>query len=403
MLAHLCSRMELKFALAHCNYQLRGEESDQDEEFVRNYGKKLNKEIFIKRFYTDTYAKNNKVSIQVSARELRYQWFSELAEQESASFILTAHHADDMLETFLINLSRGTGIKGLTGIPAKSGTLRRPLLVFSRQQIMEYAEKQNLTWREDSSNKELYYLRNRVRHQIVPGLKELHPTFLENFLSTTTHLKGSLAILDGYITDIKSALFKEDGDTWRIQVQELSKLKPLKPIVYAFFEEYGFKEWDNIVDLLTASSGKQVLSKTHRLVKDRTELLLAPLSVQDELQFDFLIDTDNLDHPVPMKIDRVDQIGETSKRILYVDKETLNNRLQVRKWKKGDYFYPLGMKGKKLLSKYFKDEKLNAFEKENQWLLFSGDKLVWVIGRRADERFKVRPDSREILKFSLIE
>ena len=403
VLTHLCSRLEMDFDLAHCNFRLRGDESNDDEEFVREYGDQLNKKVFVKHFDTDIYADTNKLSIQVAARELRYSWFEELAQKEQKSAVLTAHHADDMLETFLINLSRGTGIKGLTGIPAKSGIIRRPLLAFTRKEILAYAEEQELSWREDSSNKEQYYLRNKVRHQIVPVLKEMHPTFLDNFMQTLNHLKGSFSILDQYTADLKKSLFRKDGETWRISVEDLSKLEPLKPFIYMLFEEYGFREWDNVTDLLSASSGKQIYSKSHRLVRDRSDLLLAPLTSQEETSFEFSLETAALDHPVPMRIEQVDLIGDTSKSILYVDKETLNNRLEVRKWKKGDYFYPLGMQGKKLLSKYFKDEKLNALEKESQWLLFSGEKLVWVIGRRADERFKVKPDSKKILRFSLIE
>ena len=403
VLAHLCARLRMDFVLAHCNYQLRAEESDGDETFVDDLGKKLDKEVFVKRFNTDTYAEKNKLSIQLAARELRYRWFHEISKQESKKYILTAHHLDDNLETFLINLSRGTGIKGLTGIPERSGKIRRPLLVFSRDQILHYARDNNLKWREDSSNKELYYLRNRIRHQIVPELKELHPTFEQNFLDTLLHLKGSLSILEQQKKVLKAELFKKDGAFWRISVDQLKALDPLKPYLYLLFEEYGFREWDNVMDLLSASNSKQILSKTHRLVRDRTELLLSPLAPSGQESFHFSLDTMQLKHPVAIKIEPVDRIEETSKSILYVDKETLNNRLEVRKWKKGDYFYPLGMKGKKLLSKYFKDEKFNALEKESQWLLFSGDNLVWVIGHRADERFKVRPDSNSILRFSLIE
>ena len=403
VLAHLCSRLKIDFALAHCNFQLRDDESDRDEEFVQDLGTRINKEVFVKTFNTGTYANKNKLSIQVAARELRYGWFKELAGQTGSAFVLIAHHADDMLETFIINLSRGTGIKGLSGIPSSSGIIRRPLLLFSKAQILHYAEQNELEWREDSSNKEYYYLRNKIRHQIIPLLKELHPTFLNNFLRTQEHLKGISALLNENTTRLKSALFRQEGENWHIAIDDLSALEPLDPLLYTLFEEYGFTEWDNVRALLSASCGKQIFSKTHRLVRDRRELILAPVSTHVDQPFEFSLDTTETGGPIPMEITSVDGIGETSKSILYVDKETLNNRLEVRKWKKGDYFYPLGMKGKKLISKYFKDERLNALEKEDQWLLFSGEELVWVIGRRADERFKVRPESQSILRFSLIE
>ena len=402
VLAHLCSRMGLNISLAHCNYQLRGEESQEDENFVRNLANNLTCNIYVNHFDTEVYADLYKQSIQMAARELRYSWFRELVSEGHGDFILTAHHADDDLETFIINLSRGTGIRGLSGIPESKGPVRRPMLGFSREEISDYAQTNAIEWREDSSNLEKYYLRNKIRHDIVPLLKGLNSAFLENFKDTQENLTGVETIFTQHIEDLKGFLFQPYAKGWKIEVEALQKLKPNKAYLHALFNEYGFSELKNLEDLLTASSGKELISNSHRLIRDRDALILAPLEDLSADIFYFRPEMGKIQGPVPMLIDSVDDISKDNKDILYVDKETLNHRLEVRKWKKGDYFYPLGMKGKKLVSKFFKDEKYNALEKEDQWLLFSGGELVWIIGKRADERFKVGPDTTEILRFQLM-
>ena len=403
VLVDLCVRLGMDISIAHCNFKLRGDESSEDEKFVSRLAEKHKIKIHVKSFDTKRYASFNKLSIQMAARELRFAWFRELSLQSGDSPVLTAHHADDNLETFLINLSRGTGIKGLSGIPRRSGCIVRPLLNFSRQEIMDYAVEHHMKWREDSSNKEKNYLRNRIRLDIVPQLKNLHPKFLENFKRTQSHLKEVVSLIDHQLFELRPTLFLPYRGGWQIPVESLKKLYPLDTYLYAFFQEYGFTELNNLKELLEASSGKELRSRTHRLIKDRATLILVPIEERKELSFEFKPEEGKIKGPVPMRIDKVSAITEGANDILYVDKETLNQRLQVRKWKKGDYFYPLGMKGRKLVSKFFKDEKLNALQKEDQWLLFSGDKLVWVIGRRADDRFKVGPQTREILRFQLIE
>ena len=402
VLAHLCSRSSLNISLAHCNFQLRGEESSEDEKFVQKLADNLGFKYYVKYFDTNEYADINKQSVQMAARELRYSWFRELIAEGHGDFILTAHHADDDLETFIINLSRGTGIRGLSGIPSSQGSIRRPLLNFSREEISNYALSNAIEWREDSSNLEKYYLRNKIRHDIVPLLKGLNPAFLENFKDTQENLKGVEAIFADHIKDLKGRLFQSYATGWRIEVDILKSLKPTKAYLHALFYEYGFSELKNIEDLLTASSGKELRSSTHRLIRDRNHLILAPLGDLSSENYQFRPEMGEIQGPVPMLIDTVDDITKDNKDILYVDKETLNHRLEVRKWKKGDYFYPLGMKGRKLVSKFFKDEKYNALEKEDQWLLFSGGELVWIIGKRADERFKVGPHTTEILRFQLM-
>jgi len=401
VLAHLCYQCKLDFTLAHCNFKLRGEESNQDEHFVRELAKKMNKSFLVKEFETHEYVKNRKVSIQMAARDLRYEWFSQLMKERQIKTLVTAHHADDNLETFIINLSRGTGIKGLIGIPSRTRTIARPLLAFSRTQIMEFANSEEITWREDQSNAETKYLRNKIRHEIVPILKELHPTFLKNIIETQKHLQQIGDISDYHIGQIKEELFIKDNEVIRIKIEALQALKPLEAYIHALFIEYGFTEWEDLQHLLTAMSGKVVYSKTHRLVKDRDVLLLSSISDKVETQYEIVESCAQIENPINLSISNVDLIEETGPNVLYVDKETLKYPMTLRKWHKGDYFYPLGMRGRKKISKYFKDEKVDVIAKEKQWLLCSGDDIIWVVGKRADDRYKITNSSKKILKIVL--
>jgi tRNA(Ile)-lysidine synthase len=402
VLAHLCAQSGYDFALAHCNFQLRGEESKQDAIFVQNLADQLDIPFYIKSFDTNTYVNKTKQSIQIAARELRYRWFAELIKTEGYARVLTAHHADDALETFMINLSRGTGLDGLTGIPAHTELAYRPMLIFSRNDIELFARNQKLAWREDSSNRERVYLRNKVRHELVPVLRELHPTFLQNFQKTQLNLQAVKAIIEGHREQIENELFRQCEGYWSISIESLKRLQPQKAYLYILFSDFGFTDWESMTTLLDAPSGKQIRSSTHRLIKDRDALLLARLEKEDDKIYFINAQAGEIDRPVSLVIDEVKSLGELSDRILYVDKETLNHRLEIRKWRKGDYFYPLGMKGKKMVSKFYKDLKMNTLEKEGQWLLFSGDRLVWVIGRRADDRFKIDPHTKNILRIQWV-
>jgi len=403
VLAHLCIKIDLTIALAHCNFGLRGTESDEDQQFVQNMAGTLQAPYFVTHCDTVKYVKENKVSIQVAARELRYNWFKDLLKNKQYGYVATAHHLDDSLETFIINLSRGTGIEGLKGIPEKTGQIVRPLLPFTREEIQAFAIEEQLQWREDSSNKETKYLRNKVRHHIVPLFKEVHPTFLENFKTSQTYIKDSAAILGHHLQEVKQRLFEPYENGYKISVQELQALHPNKGYLHGLFNTYGFTAWKDISTLLNSMSGKEVTSATHRLIKDREFILLQRIMDVDTSYYEVDLMNGGVTAPVSIKIESVAKITQTGKPILYADKETLNSKLIVRKWKKGDYFHPLGLQGKKKVSKFFKDEKMDAVAKENQWLLCSGDDIVWIIGRRADDRFKVLPKTKTILKFTVAE
>ncbi len=320
VLAHLCEQLNLNFALAHAHFGLRGVESDQDASFVKDLANKYNKKYFVKHFNTEVYATNNKVSIQVAARELRYAWFEEIRQAENFSFCVTAHHADDNLETFLINLSRGTGLRGLIGIPEKTGVLARPLLPFNRAAILEYANDQQLIWREDSSNLEKKYLRNKIRHDLIPVLKSLHPRFMDNFKQSQGFLRGNSEILQKHLEEVRDRCFQEEEGWVKIRLAPLSSLLPRQAYLHGLLGSYGFKEWSDVEALLNAIPGKQVLSDSHRLIKARDYLILQPIPMKMEEEYTLKLTLGTITEPVHLMIEEVAKMGALSANVLYVDK-----------------------------------------------------------------------------------
>ena len=403
VLVHLCHNLGLNMALAHCNFNLRGNESDVDEDFVLQLAENLDLEVFVESFDTEAYAKENKRSIQMAARELRYTWFEELAEQLHFHYILTAHHADDNLETFLINFTRGTGLEGLTGIPSINGKFVRPLLPFSREMIEAYAKTNHIKWRDDSSNASTKYLRNKLRHEVIPILKDINPSLLDSFQNTLHNLQGISDIVEDKMSDmIKEGVIKLTDFGFQLDIEKIKKHNNVKAYLYQFLQDYGFKEWDDVVNLLDSQSGKQVLSHEWRLVKHRGHLLLSGLNSETNGEI-FISEEDNniVTSLGTLVFEEVDQFFEADSQIIFVDKASLVFPLTLRKWQEGDVFCPLGMTGKKKVSKYFKDEKLSLIEKENSLLLCSENNIVWIVGRRADDRFKVTESTKSILKIEI--
>lgn len=403
VLTHLCHKLKLNIALAHCNFNLRGDESDADEDFVLQLAENLDLEVFIESFDTNTYANENNVSIQMAARELRYNWFEELAEQLNFDYVLTAHHADDNLETFLINFTRGTGLDGLTGIPEINDVFVRPLLPFSSENIKNYANNNNIKWRDDSSNASTKYLRNKLRHDVVPILKEINPSLLQSFENTLSNLQDSKDIVNDKIKDlIKEGVIKLTATGFKLNIKQIKKHDNPKAYLYRFLNEFGFSEWNDIVNLLDAQSGKYICSNEWRLIKDREHLLLSEINTKAQENIIISETANKVETPLGMLFfDEADAIFGKRTNIIYVDKTKLSYPLTVRKWEEGDVFYPLGMTGKKKLSKYFKDEKLSLLDKENIWLLCSENNIVWVINKRADNRFRVTENTKQILKIEL--
>lgn len=402
VLVHLLHELNYAIALAHCNFQLRGLESFGDQNFVREYAQLKEIPLFLTQFDTEAFAKDYKLSIQIAARELRYNWFYELLETESYDYIITAHHADDVIETFIINLSRGTGLDGLVGIPAQNDKIIRPLLPFSREEIQEYASQNQIQWREDSSNTSDKYLRNKIRHHIVPLLKELNPHFLESFEKTCSYLKESQELVEDAAVMVYQQVAQEEGETIRIDLKQLLRLPNYKSYLYQWLKEFGFTAWEDIYDLVESQSGKQIFSSDYRLLKDRMQLILSPIQEGDETVYLIEKDTQEIENPLMLVFSRVNEISKASHTTIFVDEDKLTFPLVLKRWEEGDSFQPFGMNGKtKKLSKLFKDEKLSLIEKENTWVLWSANEIVWVVGIRQDERFKIDDSTKKILKIDL--
>lgn len=399
VMTHLMKNTNYNCSLAHCNFKLRESESELDESFVEELGKQLDFPVHTISFNTISYAKENKISIQMAARNLRYQWFEKLAKETNADYIFTAHHKDDVLETFLINFTRGTGLDGLTGIPEINGKIIRPLLIFEREDIANYAKENNISWREDKSNSSTKYFRNKIRHTIVPVLKDLNPNLLKSFDSTLVNLQESQTLVKDRIRHLKKHVVSyEENETIRISIKKILELNNPKAHLYELLKPYNFTAWKDVVNLLNAQSGKQLFSKTHRLIKDRDELILTNSESNSDLGCLINEKTEKIEKPISLTLEKVDVLGDSDKNSIYIDKALLKFPLTVRKWEKGDYFYPIGMQGKKKLSKYFKDEKMSLLEKENTWLLCSDNEIVWIIGKRLDNRYKTTNKTLSILK-----
>ncbi len=394
----LCRESGLDFEVAHCNFNLRGHDSKKDADFVAEMGVKWDHTVHIKQFNTVAYSTSHKQSLQESARVLRYKWFADLLRERNLTITITAHHADDQLETFLINLIRGTGLEGLTGIPAAAKGIRRPLLPFDREEILAYAHDTKTPWREDASNTEEKYLRNRLRQSVIPNLKKADSRVLGNFEKSLDFLKGSRALLGNHIAEVRDRVLEREGEVVRFPLKALEQLSPLDPYLYELFRPYGFTDWQALRRLMDGISGKEIRSATHRLLRDRTALLLRPIQAQSHEIYQIYPQVSPNPSDLPMILSEVAHMEQAGQNVLYVDRETLKEGLQLRKWQKGDYFYPLGMSGRQKIAKYFKDHKFNLFEKEEQWILCSGDAIVWLVGHRPDERFKVTGQTKQILR-----
>ena len=423
VLCELCHQAGFEFKIAHCNFQLRGEESERDEVFVKSLGVKYSTETFIKKFDTEKYAEDKRISIQVAARELRYEWFEELIasamgnlepatkefyetsnEKYGTSYVLTAHHANDNIETLLMNFFKGTGIKGLQGIPVKHQKIVRPLLFAKREEIISFARENNLSFVEDSSNLSDKYTRNYFRNQLIPSIRKVFPEVDDNLLHGIERFKETGILYEQAIQFHKKKLLEYRGNEIHIPVLKLLKAEPLKTIIYETIKEYGFTahQTDEVVHLLKSNSGKYISSSTHKIIKDRKWIIISPhITLQAST---ILIDKD--DKKVVFgngeleikKINKSDIPLSTESSIAMLDAKEITFPLLLRKWKQGDYFYPLGMQKKKKLSRFFIDQKLSIADKERLWIIESNKRIIWVVGKRIDDRFKITGSTTNVLK-----
>lgn len=404
VLVHLFHELKYQIAITHCNFNLRGNESDADENFVKQFAKENQIPFHTISFQTEKYATENKLSIQLAARKLRYDWFNEVLVQENYDYITTAHHLDDQVETFLINFTRGTGLEGLTGIPSQNDKIIRPLLPFSREKIEIFAKENNIFWREDSSNSSNKYLRNKIRLDLIPILKELNPSFLDSFKNTLNHLSQSNDLLNEVSNEVYQKVVTSNNDVIEIDLSKLLEYKNYKGYLYQWLKKYDFTSWEDIYDLVHAQSGKQVFSEAHVVLKNRDKLIIFSKIEKEDIQEYFLNKNEkNLKVPLNISLCKVDNISNTTNNIIFVDEDKIQFPLIIRKKQEGDIFQPSGMEGKKKLSKYFKDEKYSLVDKEKQWVLASNDKVVWVIGKRADQRFLANNTTHNIIKIEITE
>ena len=434
VLCELCHDAGYNFEIAHCNFQLRGEESERDEKFVRELAKKYGIKIFVKRFETNEYAEKNKVSIQVAARELRYAWFDELLKEVSGDsdkqiisssdtllippsgvrglFLLTAHHANDNIETLLMNFFKGTGIKGLQGILPKQGKVIRPLLFAKKEDILSFIKDNNLEFVEDSSNNSDKYTRNYFRNQLIPSVQKVFPKMEDNLISNLERYSEIEILYQQSINLHKKKLLEQKGNEIHIPVLKLLKSQPLKTIIYEIIKEYGFTahQVNEVIGLLHSESGKYISSATHKIIRNRNWLIIAPVNTLEANHI--LINEDDaesdgcrIDFELgKLRIKNEELVNEkipSSPCIALLDAKNITFPLLLRKWKQGDYFYPLGMSGKKKLSKFFVDQKMSMTEKEKVWLIESNKRIIWVIGKRIDDRFKITEKTKNILSLSL--
>ena len=414
VLCALCAAEGYHFSIAHCNFKLRGEESDRDEAFVRALGLKYGVEVFVKEFDTLGIAAERKTSVEETARNLRYDWFKELTtcgrdpEKKDFDFLLTAHHADDNAETVLMNFLRGTGIKGLRGILPKHGNIIRPILFARRKEIEEFALQNNIDFITDSSNAASNYTRNFFRNDLIPAIEKVFPKVSENILNNIERFSGIEYLYEKSTDEIKENLVEKKGAETHIPVLKLAKTKPLGTVIYEIIKEYGFaaSQVSETEKLLTSESGKYIVSATHRILRNRKWLIIGPLQSADA-DVHHIIEEHTASVIFPGGEIKFTQclkpaVLSTNADTAYIDTAKLTYPLLLRKWKQGDYFYPLGMSKKKKLSRFFSDIKLSLAQKEKVWVIESDKKIVWVVGYRIDDRFKITALTKDILKQDLI-
>jgi len=436
VLCELCYQSGYNFAIAHCNFQLREEESERDEQFVKNLAEKYRVKIFIKKFDTEKVALKNRIGIQEAARKLRYDWFNEvvavgsepsaISDQQLAignrqsaigsnnthhspliTHILTAHHANDNVETLLMNFFKGTGITGLRGILPKHGNIIRPLLFATKEDIRSFAAENNLSFVEDSSNILDKYTRNFFRHHVIPSIEKVFPKVEENLIDNIKRFNEIEILYQQSINYHKKKLLEQKGEETHIPVLKLLKTNPLSTVVYEIIKHFNFTphQTGEVTKLLQSETGKYIQSSSHKIIKNRNWLIISPLNTtvaQNILieENDTTIQFSNGE----LKIEKLSAINHklsTNSAIATLDADEIKFPLLLRKWKLGDYFYPLGMKKKKKLSRFFIDQKLSLTEKESSWVIEMNKKIIWIVGRRIDDRFKITDKTKNIMKISL--
>ncbi len=407
VMAHLFAAGGYDCAIAHCNFQLRGAESDADETFVRTLADSLEMPVYVKKFDVDKVVKEKGISVQMAARELRYAWFEELADQHACDHIATAHNLNDSVETCFLNLARGTGIRGLTGIPSKNGRIIRPVLFAPRREIEKFARSKQLSFREDASNREIKYQRNKIRHDVIPNLEKINPGFIETMAANMKRFAEVNSVVKQATEQVREEVFEEKEDRILVNIHKLKRLTPFQTWMHELFFPFGFTraQCEGIGQILDSDPGRRSISPTHQLYKDRDRLILVetrPVTFER-----YYLDTPERMSSLPFSMD-VELISRNEldaiPRELFtacLDYDEIQFPLTIRHWLHGDYFFPLGMDRIKKLSDFFVDEKVPVPEKERTWILATGRKIVWIMGYRIDNRFRITDRTRRVLMLRL--
>ena len=405
VLLRLLLSMNYNCVAAHSNFHLRGEESMRDELFVTELARQYNCPLRNIHFDTRQFAADNNISIEMAARELRYEWFEKIRKEENAACIAVAHHSDDVVETVLMNLTRGTGINGLTGIKPKNGNIVRPLLCVSREDILQYIKQNRLSFVTDSTNDDTRFVRNNFRNVIIPALQKINPSFSANLLQTASRLNDAAQIYNTYIYNVKRNILTTENDAAYISICKLKAESAIRSVLFELLKEYNFNasQCGDIIENLDNTSGKIFLSSSHRLVKDREFLIINSIAnaVIDE-EFEIQSNQTSITRPISLTFEIIEKkddfVFENNPAVACFDAAKIAFPLTLRHWKNGDAFYPLGMKGKKKISDFFTDKKYTLAQKEKAWMLLSGGEIIWVVNERIDDRFKITVNTKFILK-----
>ncbi len=414
VLAELLRKEGYDIAFAHCNFHLRGKESDEDEQFVREYAERVGVKLFVRQFDTLDYVENNKVSVEMAARELRYAWFNDLinanehlnassaaqkvagvsnerSEWNSLRFdkLALAHHADDQIETFFINLLRGSGIKGLKAMQPRNGMYIRPLLWATRTEIKQFAGANNIQWREDSTNSDTVYLRNKIRHDLMPVFDSIKPEAREKILESVSHLASENQLYRELLKEKLSQIETVDGVLHSIPKRHFDL-----QLLFEWIRDFGFSysQCDSIFSSLNSEPGKEFYSADYQLVIEKETIEIFPINLNlnnPSLSFDKFEKTSNF------------KLQTSNLKVAQIDYDKLKLPLKTRIWQQGDRFHPLGMRGTKLVSDFFNDNNFTAFQKKITPILVDSDgQIVWIVGHRIDDRFKITEKTKTIYQIN---
>lgn len=378
---------------AHCNFHLRGEESNRDEQFVRQLCLKQGIDLHTVDFNTSQYASEKRISIEMAARELRYKWFEDIKNKCGADVIAVAHHQDDSVETMLLNLIRGTGINGLLGIRPRNGAIVRPLLCINREEIIQYLQSINQTYVTDSTNLEDEYTRNKIRLHLIPLMQEINPSVKNSLIETSNYLNDTATIYNKVIAEAKKRVVTPEG----ICIKALMNEPAPEALLFEILHPLGFNsaQIKDIANSLQGQSGKQFISKEWRVIKDREFLLLESIQTSDEEILPFQLKIEKRNYTPDFQIPK-------EKEVACFDADKLSGVTYLRKWQTGDIFVPFGMKGKKKVSDYMTDRKFSISQKEHQWVLCCDERIAWLIGERTDNRFRIDETTKRVIIYKIV-